>query len=114
MNLKGSLPLLILHILSHGPNHGYQIRKLIYELSDTVLDFQEGTLYPTLKKLENKKLLESNETQVSGRWRRVYRLTKKGQQTLHQNRAEWREFEDAVNAVLEADNTDIDDLTTDN
>ncbi len=113
MNLKGSLPLLILHILSYGPNHGYQINKLIYKLSGTVLDFKEGTLYPTLHNLQKDGLVESETSQTGGRRRRVYHLTKRGQQALDQNRAEWHEFKEAVNAVLKSDGKDIDDLLTD-
>ncbi|HVU10832.1 MAG TPA: helix-turn-helix transcriptional regulator, partial [Phototrophicaceae bacterium] len=58
MNLKGSLPLLILHVLTQGSNHGYGIAKLIRDQSGGVLDFKEGTLYPTLHTLEQQGLIE--------------------------------------------------------
>jgi len=110
MNLKGSLPLLILHILSFGPSHGYQINKLIHQISESVLDFKEGTLYPTLHKLEGDKLIKSSDKQVGGRHRRVYHLTKQGQRKLDDERAQWEAFTKAVDAVLNA--TDVDDYLT--
>ena len=54
MNLKGTLPLLILQILSQGPRHGYGIAQEIKRRSEGLLDFREGTLYPALVRLEQK------------------------------------------------------------
>ena len=61
MNLKGTLPTLILRALTEGPNHGYRIAQEIKSKSKGVLDFREGTLYPALHALENKGLIESYE-----------------------------------------------------
>lgn len=100
MNLKGSLPLLILHVLSQGPNHGYQIAKQIKQESAGVLDFKEGTLYPTLHGMEKKGLIEAYSQIENGRERRYYRLTDKGRRKLKSELAEWRAYTKAVNAVL--------------
>lgn len=102
MNYKGSLPLLILHVISLEPNHGYQIAKLIKEQSNDVLDFKEGTLYPTLHALEKQHLIESNTETINGRKRRYYRITEKGRKTLEAEQAEWTQFATAVNRVLGA------------
>ena len=59
MNLKGTLPTLILEALVKEPSHGYRIAQGIKERSQGVLDFKEGTLYPALHKLENEGVVES-------------------------------------------------------
>ncbi|MBN1965189.1 MAG: helix-turn-helix transcriptional regulator [Anaerolineae bacterium] len=100
MNMKGSLPLLILHILSRGPKHGYGIAKTIRQQSDGLLDFAEGTLYPTLHDLEQRGLIEAFEQEVRGRARRTYRLTDSGHGALAQERAEWQQFSRVMNVIL--------------
>lgn len=100
MNLKGSLPLLILHVLSHGPNHGYQIAKQIKQESQGILDFKEGTLYPTLHGMEKQGLVEAYSEIENGRERRYYRLTDKGRRALKTELEEWKAYTKAVNAVL--------------
>jgi PadR family transcriptional regulator PadR len=100
MNIKGSLPLLILNALSQGPSHGYQIAKDIRIKSAGVLDFKEGTLYPTLHKLEKQGLIESYEELEKGRTRRYYRLTPDGSVALERELAEWEQFTQAVKLVL--------------
>ncbi len=100
MNIKGSLPLLILHILTRGPKHGYQIAKEIKESSKEVLDFAEGTLYPTLHDLEKRELIEAFEEEVRGRKRRCYRLTEAGRKQLTEERKHWKEYVQVVNLIL--------------
>jgi transcriptional regulator len=101
MNLKGTLPTLILEALVREPSHGYRIAQGIKERSKGVLDFKEGTLYPALHKLENEGLLESYEEVENGRPRRYYRITKSGRAILVRDRAEWRELSRAVTVILE-------------
>jgi transcriptional regulator len=100
MNIKGSLPLLILHHLNPGPKHGYQIAREIREKSEGILDFTEGTLYPTLHRLENEGWVTSFRQRENGRMRRYYRLTDRGHKGLASERKEWRQFADAVNHIL--------------
>jgi len=101
VNIKGSLPLLILHDLDYGDNHGYQIAKDIKVKSDGVLDFKEGTLYPTLHNMEKQGYIESYKSKHEGRTRRYYRLTSEGRRALEQEMQEWQDFTSAVSAVLE-------------
>ena len=101
MNLKGTLPTLILEALMREPSHGYRIAQGIKERSKGVLDFKEGTLYPALHKLENEGLVESYEEVENGRLRRYYRITKSGRAVLAKDRAEWRELSRAVTVILE-------------
>jgi len=100
MNFKGTLPTLILQALAQQPSHGYHIAQRIKVRSKGVLDFQEGTLYPALHKLNNEGLVESYEKVEKGRLRRYYRITKSGLATLSKDRAEWRELSRAVTTLL--------------
>jgi len=101
MNLKGTLPTLILKTLTRGPNHGYRIAQEIKKTSKGVLDFKEGTLYPALHALEHKGLLESYEAYEKGRLRRYYKLTERGTKVLAKERKEWRQVSAAVTLILE-------------
>ncbi len=100
MNMKGSLPLLILQVLSGGASHGYQIAQQIKTRSKGVLDFKEGTLYPMLHSMEQQGLLEVTNAEENGRLRRYYQLTASGKATLVKERKEWQEFVQAVNLAL--------------
>lgn len=100
MNLKGTLPILILEALMREPSHGYRIAQGIKQRSQGVLDFKEGTLYPALHKLENEGLVESYEGVEKGRPRRYYRITESGRAALDKNRAEWRKLSQAVTLIL--------------
>ena len=100
MNLKGSLPLLILRILFDEPSHGYHIARRIKDESEGVLDFREGTLYPTLHNLEKDGLIEARTAVKNGRKRRYYNLTDAGHHALAEQQAEWQSFAQAVNKIL--------------
>ncbi len=100
MNIKGSLPLLILQALAEGASHGYGIAQQIKARSKGVLDFKEGTLYPTLHSLEQQGLLEAYDGQENGRLRRYYRLTSRGRLELEKERKEWKQFVQAVDLAL--------------
>ena len=100
MNLKGTLPTLILEALVREPSHGYRIAQRIKERSEGVLAFTEGTLYPALHKLESDGLVESSEGVEQGRARRYYRITKSGRAVLAKDRADWRQLSTAVTMIL--------------
>ncbi len=100
MNIKGSLPLLILQALSSGPSHGYQITQQIKARSKGILDFKEGTLYPALHSLEQQGLLEAYNAEENGRRRRYYQLTNRGRTALQKARKEWEQFVQAVNLAM--------------
>ena len=100
MNIKGSLSLLILQVLSSGANHGYKIIQQIKTHSKGVLDFKEGTLYPMLHNMEQQGLLEAYNAEENGRPRRYYQLTWRGRAALETERKEWKQFVQAVNLAL--------------
>ena len=101
MNFRGGLPLLILQNLARGPNHGYRIAQEIKQKSQGVLDFKEGTLYPTLHGLEGKGLIVSHERAEGGRKRFYYELTEDGRKTLARERADWQRVSSAFNLALQ-------------
>lgn len=97
--LKGHLDLLLLSILANGPAHGYAIIESLRAKSEGVFDLPEGTIYPALHRLENQGLLKSSWSEDSGRRKRVYQLTLKGQKALTSRQDEWLKFSKAVNAT---------------
>lgn len=101
MNFRGGLPALILQNLSRGPNHGYRIAQEIKQKSKGVLDFKEGTLYPTLHGLEGKGLIESQTRDENGRTRCYYELTEKGKRALATEKKEWERISGAFNLILQ-------------
>lgn len=101
--LQGTLDLLILRTLRLGPLHGWGLSKLVQELSGDVLQINQGSLYPALYRLEERGLI-SGEWGISpeGRKAKFYSLTEKGRTQLAAERATWRAFAGAVEAVLKA------------
>src|ERR1700674_3836226 len=98
--LKGHLDLLLLAALQSRPAHGYALADTLRARSDGAFDLPEGTLYPALHRLERAGLLSSRWSEVSGRRRRVYQLTRTGHRALTKRHGEWREFARAVHAVV--------------
>jgi PadR family transcriptional regulator PadR len=85
--------------------YGYEMVKLVNARSNRALEWKEGTLYPTLHRLEADGLVESfwqdapAETK-GARQRKYYAITPKGRHELARRLAEWQDFTGAVNAVL--------------
>jgi transcriptional regulator len=98
--LKGHLDMLLLAAVRGEPAHGYAIAERLRARSDGAFDLPEGTLYPALHRLERAGLLASRWSEVNGRRRRVYSLTRKGERALVERQDEWRDFSRAVEAVV--------------
>jgi transcriptional regulator len=99
--LKGHLDMIVLAALSAGPAHGYAVIEEIRRRSGEKLDLPEGTVYPALHRLEAAGLLASRWTTAeSGRRRRVYALTKRGERALADQRAVWEQFSLAIGGLL--------------
>src|SRR5882672_933543 len=93
--LKGHLDMIVLAALAAGPAHGYGIIQEIRSRSGGAFDLPEGTVYPVLHRLEKAGLLSSRWTNgASGRKRRVYSLTRRGNLALADQRAGWERFAD--------------------
>jgi len=98
--LKNHLELVVLTALKDGPGHGYAIIGAIRERSGGEFELLEGSLYPALHRLERDGLVTSSWSQVSGRKRRVYKLSRQGRAVVHEQERDWRRFERAMNLVL--------------
>ena len=98
--LKNHLELLVLTALKSGPGHGYSIIRAVRERSGGEFELLEGSLYPLLHRLERNRLVTSSWTEVSGRKRRVYRLSRKGRAVVGEQQRDWRRFEQAMNLIL--------------
>lgn len=100
--LLGTLQLLILKTLSHGPQHGFGITLHIQTVSQGLLRIEEGSLYPALHRLERAKLISGEWTVTgNGRRARVYSLTKGGQERLAENESNWATVLAGVQKVLQ-------------
>ena len=95
---QGSLPLLVLKILSRrGPLHGYGITVRIHETTDDVLRVEEGSLYPALHRMEEAGWIRAEWTITGNKRRdRVYEITSEGRQRLELDERRWV----AVNAAV--------------
>ena len=99
---KGSTEMLILSLVEDRARHGYEIGKLIEARSGGRLTFALPTLYPTLLRLENRGLIKGRWVEKAGeRERCFYRLTPDGRRALAEQRATWKAYTEAVNAVME-------------
>lgn len=99
--LKGHLDMIVLAALAAGPAHGYAVIEEIRRRSNQTFDLAEGTIYPALHRLEQAGLLSSRwVTAESGRRRRVYALTRRGQRAFTGHRAVWQQFSDAMGGLL--------------
>jgi len=100
--VQGTLDLLILRILSLEPQHGWAIAKRIQQVSGEVLQVQQGSLYPALHRLEQKKWIKANWAETeTGRQAKFYLLTPSGKDQLEKEAANWSRLSAAINLVLE-------------
>jgi PadR family transcriptional regulator, regulatory protein PadR len=81
----GALEVMILQSLRYKPMHGYALVKHIRQVSDDLLQVEEGSLYPALQRMLREGLLEAETgTSAKGRPTRIYRLTEAGVRHLEQ------------------------------
>ncbi len=100
--LQGTLPLLILRVLSSGPNHGFAIARRVHVVSGEALKVEEGSLYPALHRMELAGwIVGSWGTTENNRRARVYRLTRAGRRQLARETDRWHAIAGGVAAVLE-------------
>ena len=100
--LQGTLDLLILKVVALGPVHGYGISTRIRQISDSVLQVQQGSLYPALHRLEKRGLLASDWGESeNGRQAKFYRLSAKGRKQLAAEEETWNRLSKAVSLILQ-------------
>ena len=100
---QGTLDLLILKAVAPGPLHGYAIAQRLQQISKDVVQVPQGSLYPALHRLENRRLLAAEwKLSDTGRDAKFYRLTKKGRAYMHEETASWHRLANAVGLILDA------------
>ena len=101
--IRGTLDLLILRTLSLEPMHGWGISQRIQQISEGVLEVNQGSLYPALQRLEKDGMIASDwGTTDNNRRARYYRLTASGRRALADERESWARFAAGLDAVLRA------------
>src|SRR5690242_11284355 len=98
---QGTLDMLILQILSLEPAHGYGIAQRLEQISRSVVQVNQGSLYPALHRLEQKKWLRAEWKQSeTGREAKFYALTSAGRKQLEEEKTSWARLSDAVQLIF--------------
>jgi PadR family transcriptional regulator PadR len=98
---KGALAMLVLRVLQPGPVHGYAIAQRIRQLSNEVLEAEEGSLYPALQRILMEGWVTAEwGTSDSGRRVRLYALTRDGKKQLAREMADYAEATTAIQTIL--------------
>ncbi len=99
---KGSVQLCLLALISREQKYGFQILKELRDLSDGFFDLKEGTLYPALRRLEERGFVESHWVEPDvGIPRKYYRITDRGRRALGEAMAVWDRMSSGTRRVLE-------------
>jgi PadR family transcriptional regulator PadR len=100
--MQGSSESLLLYLIAQQPLYGYRIIKELERRSEGYFKFKEGTLYPALHRLEESGLITGKwQILPSGRQRRYYYITEKGQQILVEKVSQWQDFLTAMNQIIQ-------------
>jgi PadR family transcriptional regulator PadR len=101
--LKGTLDMLILKAVALGPLHGYGIIQRIRQMSDEMLDVEQGSLYPALYRIEQRGWVSSQwEVSETGRRAKFYTLSEVGRRQLEDEEASWDRLVLAITKMRQA------------
>jgi PadR family transcriptional regulator, regulatory protein PadR len=100
--LQGTLDLMVMKTLeTMGPQHGYGIAQRLQQVSDKVLQLNQGTLYPALLRLEQRGWISSRwGTSENNRRARFYSLTRAGRRQLQREADDWNRMAEIMTRVL--------------
>ena len=89
--LQGTLDLMVLRTLeTMGPQHGFGLAKRILQISEGILDLNQGTLYPALVRLEQRRWIRARwGTSDNNRKAKFYELTRRGKRQLAEETESW-------------------------
>lgn len=101
-SFQGSIPLIVLKVLARrGPLHGYGLAAHIKQVSEDVLNVEEGSLYPALHRMEEAGLIKAKWiTTENNRRARMYEITPNGRRELEAEENRWRAISSAIGRVL--------------
>jgi transcriptional regulator len=98
---KGTLDMMILRTLVGGDAHGHTIAKVIEHTSEDLLEVEQGSLYPALHRLEDRKWVSSYwGASENNRKAKFYRLTAEGRKQLVRETSRWRQMARAIGLVM--------------
>jgi PadR family transcriptional regulator PadR len=97
----GLLPMLVLHFLGAGPSYGNQLMERISAMTEGVLSVNPNTMYPLLRSLEARTLIEGNWEHPQRRSRRYYSITEAGRAEYERLLVEVRPFLESVARSIE-------------
>lgn len=101
--VQGTLDLLIMKTLALQPMHGWGIAQRIRQVSEDVLQVNQGALYPALHRLEQQGWIQSKWGESENNRRaKFYALTRDGAKYLRRQEAQWNRLSGAIDLVLEA------------
>jgi len=99
--LQGTLDLLILKTLELEPMHGWGITLRIQQLSESVLQVNQGSLYPALHRLEEQGWISAEwKASENNRQAKYYKLTAKGRKQLTAEKENWLRLSGAVARIV--------------
>jgi len=99
--LQGTLDLLILRTLAPGAMHGWGISQRIQQVSQDVLQVNQGSLYPALHRLEQQGLIAAEwGNSDNNRQAKFYELTREGRRQLTEETRNWERLSGAVARIL--------------
>ncbi len=102
---QGTLDMLILQILSLEPAHGYGVAQRLEQISRSIVQVNQGSLYPALHRLEQRGWLKSAWKQSeTGREAKFYFLTPSGRKQLKAEKESWARLTGAVQLVFDEGN----------
>src|SRR6186713_321363 len=102
---QGTLDMLILKILSLEPAHGYGIAQRVQQVSREAVQLNQGSLYPALHRLEQKRWLKAEwRPSETGRDAKFYSLTSSGRKQLKVEKECWARLTGAIQLVFDEDN----------
>src|SRR5262245_25522067 len=102
---QGTLDMLILQVLSLDAAHGYGIAQRLQQISRDAVQINQGSLYPALHRLEQKRWLTAEwRRSETGREAKFYALTRAGRKQLVQEKASWNRLTVAVGLIFDEGN----------
>jgi len=102
--LRGNTDMIILAHLSGGDSYGYEINKIIREVSGGLLDMKEATLYGAFRRLEESGLVTFYwGDEATGARRRYYRITYAGRNIFEQRKQDWIQARDIIDKLIGGD-----------
>ena len=99
---QGTLDLLILKTIALEPQHGWAISERVQQMSSDALQVKQGSLYPSLHRLERRGWIKARwSTTENNRRAKYYELTPRGRKQLEAQEDSWRRLAAAVSQILD-------------